>query len=183
MTSAHRPSFNDPSAPAIRRAAACAVEALEGRVLLASTGLAGAYYANANLSGSPVATRVDKTVNFNWGGNPGINGVPADNFSVRWQGYLVAPRRGTYTLTIHADDGARLYLDGKLLIDRWGAAGRGTADVVLDGKPRLLRLEHNEGTGTASVAFGWSQKGGFAEQTVPMEALYHDLKQEKGLAR
>jgi PA14 domain len=129
-----------------------------------------------------VKTRIDYQVNFNWGlGAPDI-GLPVDNFSIRWRGWLVPPRAGKYTLVIHADDGARLFLDGKLRLDAWGSIGRHSVDVQLDDRPYPLRLEHHEGIGDAMMYFGWMQKGGFREEPVPADVLFHDLKQAKLLA-
>jgi hypothetical protein len=127
-------------------------------------------------------TRLDYQVSFNWGFGAPAEGVPADHFSVRWRGWLVAPRKGKYTLIVHADDGCRLILDKKPVIDAWGQIGRHTAEVPLDDKPHLLQLEHHEGEGAAMMYFGWVPEGG-AEQAVPMEALYHDAAQEKLLAK
>src|SRR5690348_8381210 len=105
--------------PDITRAANSALEGLEGRVLLAGSGLAGAYFNNANLSGSPVATRIDKTVNFAWSGSPGVSGIGADNFSVRWT-WQVNPRyTGAYTFLTNSDDGVRLWVNGTKIIDNW----------------------------------------------------------------
>jgi hypothetical protein len=130
-----------------------------------------------------VKTRVDYAVNFNWGEGAPAEGVPADHFSLRWQGYLLAPQKGVYTLVIHADDGARLYLDNQLVIDSWGKMGRQTARWVLDEKPHPLRLEHHEGVGEAMMYFGWAREGGSPEQAVPLEALYHDQTQAKVLSK
>src|SRR3954469_12832197 len=92
------------SRPEVSRAVGNAVEALEGRVLLAGSGLAGAYFNNATLSGSALATRVDKTVNFNWSGSPGVSGIGADNFSVRWTGQVLPRYTGAYTFLTNSDD-------------------------------------------------------------------------------
>jgi hypothetical protein len=127
-------------------------------------------------------TRLDYQVNFNWGFGPPAEGLPADHFSVRWRGWLVAPRKGKYTLVVHADDGCRLILDKRLVIDAWTRMGRHTVEVPLDEKPHLLQLEHHEGIATAMMYFGWVPEGG-AEQAVPMEALYHDAAQATLLAR
>ena len=123
-------------------------------------------------------TRLDYQVDFNWGFGPPAEGLPADHFSVRWRGWLVAPKKGKYTLIVHADDGCRLIIDKRVEIDAWNRLGRHTKEVLLDDKPHLLQIEHHEGLGTAMMYFGWVPEGG-AEQAVPMEALYHDADQEK----
>lgn len=46
--------------------------------------------------------------------------VPEDNWSVRWTGRLTPPKTGLYALALRSDDGARLHLDGRLVVDLWG---------------------------------------------------------------
>src|SRR3954447_21245246 len=106
-----RRHLKNPSAAT--RAVSAAVESLESRVLLASTGLSGAYFNNANLSGAPAGTRIDKTVNFNWAASPGVAGGGADAFSVRWTGQVLPASTGQYTFTTNSDDGVRLYVNGQ----------------------------------------------------------------------
>jgi hypothetical protein len=76
------------------------------------------YYANAFLGGRPALVRHDDQVNFDWGeGSPG-EGVPADAFSARWTGELWLPA-GKYQYWLTADDGARLSIDGQVVLDGW----------------------------------------------------------------
>jgi hypothetical protein len=141
-------------------------------------------FADGNLTPEKkVKGRIDYQVDYNWGFGSPDPAVPADNFSVRWQGYLHAPRPGHYTLVVHPDDGARLFLDDRLVLDAWGAIGRHTVDVPLDEKAHLLRLEYHENAGTAAMWFHWIADDGSPEQAVPFEALYHDLKQERALSK
>ncbi|MEJ2055587.1 MAG: PA14 domain-containing protein, partial [Calditrichaceae bacterium] len=65
------------------------------------------------LKGEPVYTRIDSTINFTWGASP-APGVPADQFYVRWTGTIIPPETLVYNLGTRTDDGARLYVDGKL---------------------------------------------------------------------
>jgi glucose/arabinose dehydrogenase len=78
----------------------------------------GVYYTGTTLSGAPGMLRQDPAVDFDWGnGSPGP-GLPADGFSARWTrtDNLAA---GVYTFKLLADDGARLYVDGVLVLDEW----------------------------------------------------------------
>ncbi|UCE07259.1 MAG: glycoside hydrolase family 3 C-terminal domain-containing protein, partial [bacterium] len=98
------------------------------------TGMKGEYFDNMNLSGKPVVTRIDSIVDFTFGTNPPAPGLPEDQFSVRWTGKIIPPE------TIHhigtsCDDGARLYVDGKLLIDDWIEHGEKPISAAVELKP------------------------------------------------
>src|SRR4051812_49093550 len=88
-----------------------AIEALEGRTLLAGNGLAAVYFNNADLTGSTVS-RTDATVNFNWAGAKPANTIAGDTFSVRWTGQVQANYSQTYTFSTVSDDGVRLWVNG-----------------------------------------------------------------------
>jgi len=95
-------------------------------------GLRAEYYNNTKLRGEPVLTRVDASVNFDWGQNAPAPEVNPDDFSVRWRGKLVPPYTGYYMLGTSSDDGARLYLDGKPLVYDW------TEHAVVTNRARVL---------------------------------------------
>ena len=81
-------------------------------------GLRATYFANSDFSGASVS-RVDGLINFDWGLGSPDPAIPADNFSARWVGELVPPTSGLYTFYANADDGVRLWVNGKLIIDSW----------------------------------------------------------------
>ncbi|MBO3842542.1 MAG: glycoside hydrolase family 3 C-terminal domain-containing protein [Candidatus Brockarchaeota archaeon] len=121
-------------------------------------GLKGEYFSNRELKGKPVLTRVDAQVSFNWGaGSPGP-GIPEDDFSVRWTGRLVAPKTGVFEIGVASDDGARLWLDGRLLIDSWRDRGvtLDTVTVRLEkGRQYDVKIEYYEHVGDAAVFLLW----------------------------
>lgn len=120
--------------------------------------------------------RVDAQVSFDWGEGPPDPQLGSDNFYVRWTGRLKAPKPGRYKLITVSDDGVRLRLDGKLLIDQWKAQRltRHEVEVELSDRPHDLRIDYFEGLGGAFMHFLWEQVGGFPEQAVPSWALFHD---------
>ena len=98
------------------------------------TGMRGEYFDNMNLSGNPVLTRIDSMVNFNFGTNAPAPGVPEDHFSIRWRGKIIPPDT-VHHIGTSTDDGARLYLDSKLLIDDWVDHGEVPNRADVDLKP------------------------------------------------
>jgi hypothetical protein len=120
----------------------------------------GEYYGNSTLSGSPARCRDDTAVNFNWGTTTvPITGVAVDNYSVRWtrtQNFTA----GNYRFTMGSDAGARLSIDGLLVLDQWSPAHTypGTPSVVvrtLAAGDHTIVMEYYETTGTARVALSW----------------------------
>jgi len=123
-----------------------------------SQGLQGEYFANVELKGEPALRRVDPRVDFRWATGSPAPGLPSDQFSTRFTGSLVANRSGYYSLSLSSNDGGRLYLDDKPLINLWAdhATMTGAAIVELKaGEPRRLRIEHYESYGNADVRLGW----------------------------
>ncbi len=110
------------------------------------------YFAGRNLSGQPLLVADEPRINFNWGyGAP--DGVPADNFSARFERTRDLTY-GTYEIAVTVDDGVRVYVDDALIIDDWNEASARTRTVrlVLSGT-RRVRVEYFEATGTAQIDF------------------------------
>jgi beta-N-acetylglucosaminidase/RNase P/RNase MRP subunit p29 len=84
----------------------------------------GYYYNNKNLTGDPILTRVaaqprnDFALAEDFGRGSPAPGIGNDNFSIR---YVTAQRipAGEYMIKAGADDGIRIYIDGKLVLNRW----------------------------------------------------------------
>ena len=133
------------------------------------SGLIGTYFASRDLSGPPTE-RIDASINDN---RTPIGFAPF-NWSARWTGQLKAPATGTYDLATLSDDGARLWLDGKLLIDDWNVHGatRNSAQVELtEGEVYPVVLEYFQGEFGATCQLMWTPPGQ-SESPIPTNALY-----------
>ena len=122
------------------------------------TGLAGEYFDNNRLEGAPRLVRTDPRVDFGWTLNSPARGIPFDWYSVRWTGTITIPPTGVRRLGVEGNDGYRLYLDGKLIVDKWRKQSYGArlADVALrPGTTHDLKLEYFESTGNARVKLIW----------------------------
>jgi len=123
----------------------------------------GEYFGSSTLSGSPLLVRNDKGIDFAWGAGAPAPGLPADNFGVRWTRQLHFPA-GTYRFNVEQDDGARLWVDGILLINQWrDGLGSYSGDIYLSEGPHTVRMEMYEHAGSALARMWWAQQEGFPE--------------------
>jgi beta-glucosidase len=123
-------------------------------------GLNGEYFNNVTLTGKPVFTRIDPQVQFQWTlFSPDPEKLTYDFYSVRWTGKLKSPASGKYKIGIDGNDGYRLFLNDKLLIDNWKKLSKQT--IVTDfsfekDKEYDIRIEYYEPTGNAFFRLVWN---------------------------
>jgi len=105
----------------------------------------GEYFSNPDLAGAPVFVREDKQIDFDWGTGSPRGDIPADNFSVRWTNTFPLDG-GLYRFTTETDDGVRLYVDGKLVIDKWRLqpVTKYTAEARLSKGQHTVVMEYQE---------------------------------------
>jgi len=116
----------------------------------------GEYFDNHDLVGGPALERNDAEINFDWGVEPPVDWMPDDNFSVRWTRTIdFSP--GYYRFALQADDGARLWLDQSIIIDKWQDMDYELhyVDGTYLAGPHIIKLEYYEHTGNARVHFWW----------------------------
>jgi len=119
------------------------------------------YWPALNFAGAPVVTRQETIPSHDWGDGAPADGVPADYFSARW--YTVrALDPGTYTISVRADDGVRVFLNRALVIDQWHTATGQTYTYTfaVPGGEHLFEIEYYEETQNAYLHFGLTQDAG-----------------------
>jgi len=123
-----------------------------------TAGLKGEYFQGIQLKGSPCLTRIDPEIQFKWNLFSPHPTLKSDWFSARWTGKLKAPRSGNYKIGVEGNDGFRLFLNGRKLIDRWTKQTSGTALVSLSlnkGTEYDICLEFNENRGNGTIRLVW----------------------------
>lgn len=135
----------------------------------ARSGLAAAYYLNADWQGEPVHRRVDPQLDFDWQKPPWPLPPP---FSIEWTGTLEIERDGDYEFVLESDDGSILEIDDRVVVDNGG-------DHPIRARSGSIRL--SEGTHPVRIRYfnrllggvlrwKWRAPGGQLE-TVPARVL------------
>ncbi|MEP6933451.1 MAG: PA14 domain-containing protein, partial [Nitrospirota bacterium] len=137
-------------------------------------GLRGDYYAGINFA-QLKATRRDSEVDFHWdAASPMPDVLDTDNFSVRWTGQVQPRHTDLYTFHTVSDDGVRLWIDGRLIIDNWTdhspSENHGQIALSAD-RWYTLTLEYYEKAGGATVTLSWSSRNQ-PKEIIPQERLY-----------
>ncbi len=124
-------------------------------------GLIGQYFNNSTYSGTPVVTRTDPVIDFNWGegatASPEPNVINADNFSALWTGYFIAPKTASYQFSCQADDSARIWVNNVLVSERWTSytgdpnCPWGTAISLTAGQIVPFKMAYREDSGWSLV--------------------------------
>jgi beta-glucosidase len=120
-------------------------------------GLRGEYFTGIAPVGTPTATRIDPMVRFHWTFSPPAPGVRGEWFAVCWTGAIRLPADRARRLAVEGDDGYRLWIDGRLVLDRWdkGSWGRHATAASWRGGQHAIRLEFREGVGNGRIRLLW----------------------------
>jgi hypothetical protein len=96
---------------------------------------------------APIAYRYEHDVDFDFGRGSYLPRVGASNFSARWLGRVPLPV-GRWRIDATADDGVRVFIDGRLLIDAWQQQGRATHSRMIDltGRTHDVKIEYSQKT-------------------------------------
>ncbi len=126
-------------------------------------GLRGEYFDNEKLEGPPALVRTDPEIDFRWKMDPPAEGLPAEGFSVRWTGTLgPIPETGVYDLAVASDDGSRLWIGDRLVVDNWGQHPevRANGSIRLEeGATYPIRIEYYDWYWDAVCRLDWTPPG------------------------
>lgn len=119
-------------------------------------GLRGRYY-NGREFGELALTRTDAVIDFTWDGTTPSPDIQ-NPFSVIWTGQVTPRYTDDYTFKTVNDDGVRLWVNNRLIIDDWTDHGpqERTGNVQLQANvPVAIWLEYYNGGGPGSVSLSW----------------------------
>ncbi len=122
-------------------------------------GLTGEYFDNPDLEGSPVFVRIDPMIQMFWRIEGPGEGIPNDNFSVRWTGKIVPQLGGSYEIGLFTDEKGRLYIDDELVIDNWGPYERNFSETETiqfqKNREYKVRIEYADISEFAGISLLW----------------------------
>jgi hypothetical protein len=138
------------------------------------TGLYGQYFDDPYL-GMPVFGRIDRNLYFDFGRDSSPDPrIAAGTYSIRWTGELQPKVSGRHTIICQVDDGVRIRIDGKLLIEDWRIYEPRwlRAEIDLDaGRRYPIEVEYWQNTERAILQLWWQARG-VPQEIVPTESLF-----------
>ncbi|MEW6102542.1 MAG: FG-GAP-like repeat-containing protein [bacterium] len=152
-------------------------------------GFLGEYFNNENLSGTPVLTRIDPTIDFSWGnGSPG-SGVNSNNFSVRWTGMFYVKQSGNHRFSTYqhdgdglsTSDGMRLLVDDITVFDRYwndGDCWINSDYVSLSVGWHKIRVEYREASDNARAILWWALAEDWRWQSIAPARVFPGIEVE-----
>lgn len=142
-------------------------------------GLLAHYYDNIYLKQPVEVQRIDKKIDFVWGRSSPQKNI-AGEFSVRWEGRIKIDKNDIYTFHISSDEGVRLFLDDKLIINTWSRKKRAqehSAQVKLKKGFHKIKIEYFFNQRHADIKLLWSSSS-FKKRIIPSKVLYPPASQE-----
>lgn len=121
--------------------------------------------------------RIDRHVDWAFGDGSPDPKLGADWFSIRWTGCFTPPVSGKWRLFLHTDNGVRLWIDDRKVLDFWNPDVHDQSlDLLLTDQPHTFRLEYSEFWGGAAAEWSWCllDGGERGRQPLPPEAFTYE---------
>lgn len=157
----------------------------DGRPDECHAGVIGLYHPNLSLDGPPLL-RLEPAIDFFWPNGVADARLATNRFSVRWITRIVPEFRDTYTFHAFTDDGVRLWVNRRLLIDHWedqGPTERSGQIQLSAGTQYEMVMEYFNNGGPGTALLRWSSPN-MLKQTIPIErfaSAYEDDCNQNGL--
>jgi beta-glucosidase len=120
-------------------------------------GFSGRFYNNLKAGGSPAKFTTDKFIDFHWDQDTPYPEIDSTAFSASWDATLIPPHGPVKVKLIH-NDGCRLYLDGRLIIDAWedGPVRIDSTWINIEkGKSYNIQIDYYTRGGPSMLKFGF----------------------------
>jgi hypothetical protein len=106
-------------------------------------------------------------------GQPGWSGGPASNFGLRYTGRVTIPQAGRWTFSTTSDDGSRLWIDGRLVVNNDGTHSmrKRSGAINLEAGPHALEVKFFQRTGQQGLLLEWRGPGVPVDVAIPASAL------------
>jgi len=139
----------------------------------AKQGLLAHYYNNIYLEEPAAVEKIEGKINFVWGSFKPHKEIKGE-FSVRWEGRIKIDKSDNYNFYILIDEGVRLFLDEKVILDTWSAHTRimnNSCSVTLEKGFHKIKLEYYFNQRHADIKLQWSSNS-FKKTIVGNKFLY-----------
>jgi hypothetical protein len=145
------------------------------------SGLKGDYYEGPRFD-QFVFSRADPNVDYDWitypTQSPGPGIVAYSDYTVRWTGRIVAPYSETYTFYAAVDDGVRVWINHKLVLDDWSAhplSQFSNQFTFQAGQQYLFKCEYLEVDGGGASVYLYWESPHTPKEFVPEDAFFYPL--------
>lgn len=125
---------------------------------------------------APTLTRIDSTIDFNWGSGSPAATINRNGFATRWEGVVEITETGIYSFHTQSDDGIRLWVNEQLVINNWTLHGPtwNTSSTIslVAGTQYQIKMEFFEHTGGAVARLHWKTPSNINRHVIPKSHLY-----------
>jgi len=136
-------------------------------------GLRAVYFDEPEFKGK-THERIDPGIDFNFSRKDPAPGIARTDFTVRWSGKIRVDKTGTYTFIARTDDGVRLWVNKKRIVNAWvhrGASDSAGKIKLRAGKLYDIKMEYFQGGGDASAQLYWQSKT-IKREIIPAKYLF-----------
>ncbi|MBL7740813.1 MAG: glycoside hydrolase family 3 C-terminal domain-containing protein [Chitinophagaceae bacterium] len=118
-------------------------------------GVKAEYFSNTKLEGNPAVTIFDTDIDHYWTeGQVPVAGIASDNYSARYTTSFTAPEDKEMNFEIEGDDGYKVFVNDKLMVDSWLRNRWGAKQFKLSvqkGNSYKIVVEFFQTSGPASI--------------------------------